>query len=235
MVAPRSIVIIIVWSFRTNHSNGLWKRKWVEQINWTSWKTYSTECQICARAIERGNIYIHAWKNIFGKTVKSVQFFIAYTYISFEITCVFKCPHIWKKYLCFGNIAILIHIAKIASLYNILIASIEAHLSRQFTAKYRDEWKQHWIRPEHWCRLPAQSRLVCITKGVHCEGAHSWYGMELAISHSARRPRTLSGRSSLGPYEHFPDVLICRGCRKYATSTSSPRRTYELRYTEAGT
>ena len=36
-------------------------------------------------------------------------------------------------------------------------------------------------------------------------------GME---THSARRPRTLSGRPILVPYESFPDVLVRRGRRK---------------------
>ena len=33
-------------------------------------------------------------------------------------------------------------------------------------------------------------------------------------SQSARRPRTLSGRPTLGPYDFFPDVLIRRGRTK---------------------
>ena len=39
-------------------------------------------------------------------------------------------------------------------------------------------------------------------------------GAKSNATHSTRRPRTLSGRSTLGPYESFPDVLIRRGRRK---------------------
>ena len=46
-----------------------------------------------------------------------------------------------------------------------------------------------------------------------------------ATIHSARRPRTLSGRPSLGPYESFPDVLIRRGRRKDVAETSRPNLT----------
>ena len=41
-------------------------------------------------------------------------------------------------------------------------------------------------------------------------------------SHSARPPRTMSGRPSLGPYASCPDVLIRRGRSKDVVSTSRP-------------
>ena len=53
--------------------------------------------------------------------------------------------------------------------------------------------------------------------------------------HSARRPRTLSGRPTLGLYESFPDVFIRRGRRKDVASTLRPNRTYDLRSTDART
>ena len=55
------------------------------------------------------------------------------------------------------------------------------------------------------------------------------------FTYSARRPRTSRGRSNLGPYVSFPDVLIRRGRRKVVASTSRQNRTYEWRSTDAGT
>ena len=49
----------------------------------------------------------------------------------------------------------------------------------------------------------------------------------MANSHSARRPRTLSGRSTLGSHESLQGVLIRRGRRKDVAQTSRPNRTYE--------
>ena len=45
----------------------------------------------------------------------------------------------------------------------------------------------------------------------------------------------MSGRPTLGPHENFPDAFIRRESRKDVASTSRPRRTYELRFTDAGT
>ena len=51
-------------------------------------------------------------------------------------------------------------------------------------------------------------------------------------THSARRPRTLRERPTLGLNESFSDVLIRCGRRKDVASTN---RTYELRSTDART
>ena len=51
------------------------------------------------------------------------------------------------------------------------------------------------------------------------------HNITLPTSHSARRPRTLSGRPTVGPYESFQDVLIRRGRRKDVAATSRPNRT----------
>ena len=54
-------------------------------------------------------------------------------------------------------------------------------------------------------------------------------------AYSKRRPRTLSGRPTLGPHECFLDVHIRRGRRKDVALTSRPNLTYKLRSKDAGT
>ena len=50
----------------------------------------------------------------------------------------------------------------------------------------------------------------------------------IAISHSARRPRTSREQPHFGPYVSFPDVLIRRGRRKDVASTSRIGRTNDV-------
>ena len=57
----------------------------------------------------------------------------------------------------------------------------------------------------------------------YCDRINELYTL---ISHSERRPRTLSGGPTSGPYKNFPDLLIRRGRRKDVVLTSRARLTY---------